>query len=63
MPREKKPTAVELLNRNKGRVCGECKFFADESTDGTGLCVVRKTTLVKFCGDKACAWFKERLMV
>ena len=60
MVRQKKPSAVELLNRNKDKSCGECKFFTEESTDGNGLCIVRKTPLVKFCGDKACAWFKER---
>lgn len=62
MPRQKKPSAVELLNRNKDKSCGECKFFTDESTDGEGLCIVRKMPLVKYCGDKACAWFKERVM-
>lgn len=60
MARQKKPSAVELLNRNKDKSCGECKFFTDESTDGNGLCIVRKTPLIKHCSDKACAWFKER---
>ncbi len=60
MPRQKKPSAVELLNRNKDKSCGDCKFFTAETTNGTGLCVVRKTPLVKHCEDKACAWFKSR---
>lgn len=60
MARKKKPSASELLNRNKGKACGECKFFAYEVKDGNGLCIVRKTPLEKYCGDKACAWFKDR---
>ena len=62
MPRQKKPSAVELLTRNKGKGCGECKFFTAESIEGEGLCIVRKTPLVKFCDDKACAWFNERVI-
>lgn len=60
MPRQKKPSAVELLNRNKDKYCGECKFFTHETIDGDGICIVHKTPFVKYCGDKACAWFKER---
>lgn len=60
MPRQKKPTAVELLSRNEGKACGECKFFTDENTDGEGLCIFHIIPLVKYCEDKACVWFQGR---
>lgn len=59
MARKKKPTTVESMTKNQGKSCGECTFFTDECTEGTGLCVVRKTPLIKHCYDKACAWFKQ----